>query len=163
MTTVKIDRPDDKAALLAAKAAKDGLTLEGWFQKLAEQEAPTGKSRYSLSQLVEQCDMNAPLFNEDGNGWTRQRQAARRYRCSAATFYRVDSNPIKCREQASPRYVLIVSPKAFNLWEHPCLSDHARRKFRAACGFRRFIERSRDADARRCVVQPAPRSRSAGP
>jgi antitoxin ChpS len=32
---------------------------------MAEAEAPAGKSRYSLSQLVEQCDMNAPLSYED--------------------------------------------------------------------------------------------------
>lgn len=65
MTTVKIDIPDDQAALLAAKAAKHGLTLEGWFQKMAEAEAPTGRRRYSLSQLVQQCDLNVPLSKED--------------------------------------------------------------------------------------------------
>jgi mRNA-degrading endonuclease toxin of MazEF toxin-antitoxin module len=31
-----------------------------------------------------------------------------------ADIYHVDLNPIKGREQAGPRYVLIVSPKAFN-------------------------------------------------
>jgi hypothetical protein len=65
MTIVKIDLPDDRAAALAAKAAKKGLTLEGWFQKLAEREEPTGKSRYSLSELMQQCDTTAPLSDED--------------------------------------------------------------------------------------------------
>ena len=76
MTTVKIDLPDDKAALLAAKAAKDGLTLAGWFQRMAEQEAPTGKRRYSLSQLLEQCDTNAPLSHEDRE-WMNAPEAGR--------------------------------------------------------------------------------------
>jgi hypothetical protein len=65
MTTVKIDLPDDRAALLAKKAANHGLTLEGWFQKMAEAEAPTGRQRYSLSQLIQQCDLNVPLSDED--------------------------------------------------------------------------------------------------
>ena len=36
MTTVKIDLPDDQAALLRAKAAAEGLSLEEWFRALAE-------------------------------------------------------------------------------------------------------------------------------
>jgi hypothetical protein len=40
MTTVRIEIPDDQAAALKAKAAADGLSLEGWFQKMACQEAP---------------------------------------------------------------------------------------------------------------------------
>jgi uncharacterized protein (DUF433 family) len=35
MTTIKIDLPDQQAAALSAQAAAHGLTLEGWFQKLA--------------------------------------------------------------------------------------------------------------------------------
>lgn len=34
-------------------------------------------------------------------------------------IYPVDLNPIKGREQAGPRYVLIVSPKAFNVLGTP--------------------------------------------
>lgn len=47
MTTVKIDLPDDQAAALKAKAAAPGLSLEGWFQKIAGQEAPTQGGRVS--------------------------------------------------------------------------------------------------------------------
>lgn len=70
MTTVKIELPDEQAAALKAKAATDGLTLEDWFQKLARQEASTGqprprKGRYSLAELMVQCDTNAPLSAED--------------------------------------------------------------------------------------------------
>jgi mRNA interferase ChpB len=34
-------------------------------------------------------------------------------------IYHVDLNPIKGREQAGPRFVLIVSPKVFNLMGTP--------------------------------------------
>ena len=59
MTTVKIDLPDQQAEALKAKLAAQGLTLEGWFQKMAAQEAPTGKPHYSLSELIAQCDPDA--------------------------------------------------------------------------------------------------------
>lgn len=70
MTTVTIELPDEQAATLKAKAGTDGLTLEDWFQKLARQEALTGpprprKGRYSLAELMAQCDANAPLSAED--------------------------------------------------------------------------------------------------
>lgn len=65
MTTIRINLPDDRAALLAAKAAQCGLTLEGWFQKLAEQEAPLQQPHYSLSELIAVCDPNVPMSDED--------------------------------------------------------------------------------------------------
>jgi hypothetical protein len=54
MTTVHIELPDEQAAALTAKATAQGLTLEGWFQKIASQEAPAQgklspkKSAYGL-------------------------------------------------------------------------------------------------------------------
>jgi hypothetical protein len=38
MTVIEI--PDDQAAALKARAAAHGLTLEAWFAKLAQEEAP---------------------------------------------------------------------------------------------------------------------------
>jgi hypothetical protein len=38
MTTVRIDLPEQQIAALTAKAASQGLTLEGWFQKVAAEE-----------------------------------------------------------------------------------------------------------------------------
>ena len=35
-----IDLPDQEAAALTAKAAAQGLTLEAWLKRLAEDEAP---------------------------------------------------------------------------------------------------------------------------
>ena len=50
-----IELPDEQVAALRAKAAAQGLTLEGWFKKLAEEEPPAGvrglkpkKSAYGL-------------------------------------------------------------------------------------------------------------------
>lgn len=34
-----IELPDEQAAVLKAKAAAQGLSLEGWFKKMAEEEA----------------------------------------------------------------------------------------------------------------------------
>ena len=45
MTSVTIELPDDQAAALKANAAAQGLTLEGWFQKVAEREVPTDQFR----------------------------------------------------------------------------------------------------------------------
>lgn len=64
MTTVKIDLPEEQAAVLEAKATAQGLSLEDFFRKLAEQEAPC-KPRYTVFELIQQCDPDAPLSDED--------------------------------------------------------------------------------------------------
>ena len=51
MTIIEI--PDDQAVVLKAKAAAQGLTLQDWFKKLAEEEAASQpckplKSAYGL-------------------------------------------------------------------------------------------------------------------
>ena len=64
-----IELSDEQAAALKAKAAAQGLTLEAWLQKPAAVETPDGearrKDRYSLSELMAHCDINAPLSAED--------------------------------------------------------------------------------------------------
>lgn len=70
MATVKIDLPDDQAAVLRAKAAEQGLSLENWIENLARQEAATfvprgRKGPYRLADLVAQCDLSTPLTQED--------------------------------------------------------------------------------------------------
>jgi hypothetical protein len=64
MTSVTIELPDDRAEALKAKAAEQGLTLEGWFQKMAERQDAT-QIRYSLSELIDQCDTRVPLSDEE--------------------------------------------------------------------------------------------------
>lgn len=61
MTTIELT--DDQAEALKAKAAAQGLTLEGWLQQLAR--PASRKSLYSLSELMSQCDSAAPLSDED--------------------------------------------------------------------------------------------------
>jgi hypothetical protein len=65
-----IELPDDQAAALKTKAAAQGLTLEAWFEELSRVAVPTSqpgpcKSRYSVAELMAQCDANAPLSAED--------------------------------------------------------------------------------------------------
>jgi len=65
-----IELSDDQAAALEAKAAAQGLTVQTWLSKLAEPESPTAerkprKGRYSLADLLAQCDLNAPMTDED--------------------------------------------------------------------------------------------------
>jgi hypothetical protein len=64
MTLIQI--PDDQAAALQAKAAAQGLTLEAWLRNLAGiEEQRSRKGRYSLADLVAQCDLTVPLSDED--------------------------------------------------------------------------------------------------
>jgi antitoxin component of MazEF toxin-antitoxin module len=68
MTVIQL--PDEQAAALKARAAAQGLTLEAWFEKLsgipesASQLSPR-RYRYSLAELMAQCDASAPLSAED--------------------------------------------------------------------------------------------------
>jgi hypothetical protein len=62
-----IELSDEQAAVLKAKAAAQGLSLDAWLQKLATAETPVRpcKNRYSLSALMAQCDQDAPPSAED--------------------------------------------------------------------------------------------------
>ena len=64
MTLIQI--PDDQAAALEAKAAAQGLTLEAWLRRLAGlEESVRYKGRYNIADLIAQCDLTAPLSEED--------------------------------------------------------------------------------------------------
>ena len=65
MTVIQL--PDEDVAALTAKAAAQGLTLQAWFKKLAEEKAPARPRRghYDLAALMALCDPNAPLSAED--------------------------------------------------------------------------------------------------
>lgn len=73
MTTVKIDIPDKQAAALSRKAAAQGLTLETWFQKVAEQEAARTEARPVRPEhgsLVEEMRKLRARIKPDPEGWT---------------------------------------------------------------------------------------------
>ena len=68
MTAIQL--PDEQAAALIAIAAAQGLTLEALFEKLSGIPVPTSQPgprrfRYSLAELMAQCDANTPLSAED--------------------------------------------------------------------------------------------------
>lgn len=52
MTVIELS--DEQAAALSAKAASEGLSLEAWLQKLAEQEcAANGQNRHIADLVLE--------------------------------------------------------------------------------------------------------------
>ena len=68
MTVIQL--PDEQAAALKARAAAQGLSLEAWFEKLSGVPESTSQPgprrfRYSLAELMAQCDAGAPLSAED--------------------------------------------------------------------------------------------------
>ena len=64
MTVLQI--PADQAAVLQARAAAQGITLDVWLRRLAGLETPLRhKNRYILADLVQQCDLTVPLSDED--------------------------------------------------------------------------------------------------
>jgi len=47
-----IELPDEQAAVLKAKAAAEGLSLEAWLQKLAEQERPASHPHRHIADVI---------------------------------------------------------------------------------------------------------------
>ena len=60
---MRIELPDDIATALQSQAAAQGVSLEAWFEKLAALRS--AKPRYTLAELMRQCDPQAPSFDED--------------------------------------------------------------------------------------------------
>ena len=47
-----IELPDEQAAALQAKAAAEGLSLEAWLLKLAEQERPASRPQRHIADVI---------------------------------------------------------------------------------------------------------------
>ena len=47
-----IELPDEQAAVLKAKAAAEGLSLEAWLQKLAQEERPAGSPHRHIADVI---------------------------------------------------------------------------------------------------------------
>jgi hypothetical protein len=47
-----IELPDEQAAALKARAAQEGLTLEDWFRKLAEEKLPAVQPLQTAADIV---------------------------------------------------------------------------------------------------------------
>jgi hypothetical protein len=48
-----IELPDQQAKALKAKAAAQGLTLEAWLRRLAEESSPLTSSRAAAARILE--------------------------------------------------------------------------------------------------------------
>ncbi len=57
---------DETVTALQSQAAAQGMSLQAWFEKLAKQ--PSEKPRYTLAELMQQCDLEAPP-NEETRVW----------------------------------------------------------------------------------------------
>ena len=55
-----IELPDEQAAVLKAKAAAEGLSLEAWLQKLAEQERPGTRPRRHIADVIVENMQDVP-------------------------------------------------------------------------------------------------------
>ena len=64
-----IELPDQQAEALKAKAAAQGMTLEAWLKKLAEEDAPSAapSSPQEAASRILQLQMRV---KPDPEGWT---------------------------------------------------------------------------------------------
>ena len=63
-----IELSGELATARKARAAAQGLTLEAWLQEIAAIETPVRprkRPRYTLKELIRQCDLSVPLTDED--------------------------------------------------------------------------------------------------
>ena len=56
-----IELPDEQAAVLKAKAAAEGLSLEAWLQKLAQEERPAGPPHRHIADVILENMRDVPL------------------------------------------------------------------------------------------------------
>ena len=70
--TLEIEFTDDQIEALQIRAAAEGLTLEGWFQKLAEQTAAelADVRRQKAEEAVAQILDLQQHVKPDPDGWT---------------------------------------------------------------------------------------------
>jgi hypothetical protein len=57
-----IELSDEAISALQSQAAAQGMSLQAWFEQLAKQ--PAEKPRYTLDELMQQCDLQAPMGDE---------------------------------------------------------------------------------------------------
>lgn len=69
MTTVKVHLSDLQADALRKKAASEGISLEEWFQRVAERESPSAPSLGQTS-LRERMQAIRARVKPDPDGWS---------------------------------------------------------------------------------------------
>jgi len=55
-----IELPDEQAAILKAKAAAEGLSLEAWLKKLAREERPASRPERHIAEEILVHMQNVP-------------------------------------------------------------------------------------------------------
>lgn len=75
--TVKIELPDEQAAVLAAKAGEQGLALEDWLQKPAKQEAPASQRNKPLKSAYGLLAKYGPALSAEEIGAKPRRHVPR--------------------------------------------------------------------------------------
>ena len=75
--TVKIELPDEQAAVLTAKAGEQGLALEDWLQKPAKQEAPAGQQNKPLKSAYGLLAKYGPALSAEEIGAKPRRHVPR--------------------------------------------------------------------------------------
>lgn len=58
--TLTIELSDEQAGALQMKAAAEGLSLEAWLRKLAEQATPIEKPMQAAADIILSCMRNVP-------------------------------------------------------------------------------------------------------
>ena len=58
--TLTITLSDEQATVLQAKAAAEGLSLEAWLQKVADQETPVEKPLQTAADIILSCMRKVP-------------------------------------------------------------------------------------------------------
>jgi hypothetical protein len=61
-----IELSNETVTALQSQAAAEGMSLQAWFEKLAKQ--PSATPRYTLDELMQQCDLEAPM-NDETRAW----------------------------------------------------------------------------------------------
>ena len=68
MTVIELS--DQQAAALKAKAAAQGLTLEAWLEKLADDEEASSAAPRSVQEAVNRILQLQKRVKPDPEGWT---------------------------------------------------------------------------------------------
>ena len=58
--TLTIELSDDQATALQARAAAEGLSLEEWLQKLAEQDPPASRPHRHIADVIRENMQDVP-------------------------------------------------------------------------------------------------------
>ena len=68
--TLIIELSDEQAATLQAKAAKQGLTIEGWIQRLTAEQPEEASTPRTVQEAIARIRELQQHVKPDPEGWT---------------------------------------------------------------------------------------------